>query len=153
MSVELTVVVKGIDGEFVKDAKVSVTPGEFTETTNDQGEASLVVDGASRYQVGVAVGDIEQTVPFYTTTAESARLEVNLAYFKQLQSKTESQQATEGQSAMVSHSWYQDSSTLIGASGAAALLLVVAIVIIRRRSKAISKLDMAHKTKALRSKT
>jgi hypothetical protein len=85
VAVSLTVIVKGEDGKLLSNAEVSISPGDFTATTNSDGEATLNIDGSDRYQVHVKSDNSEQTVPFYVVNNQaSAKLDINLQYFKEL---------------------------------------------------------------------
>lgn len=117
MAVELTVIVKGEDGKLLENAEVTVTPGNFSAKTNSDGEATLTIDGADRYQVHVKSGDSEQTVPFYNT---SPKLEVNLKHLKELK-EVQGQNTDSG-----SMPWYQADFAYAGY--AVVLVIIFAIV-------------------------
>lgn len=132
MAVELTVIVKGEDGKLLSGATVSATPGGASETTNEAGEAKITVDGADRYEVTISAGDAEQTVPYYVIDGQtSARLDVNLQYFKQMKET----KALTTQSAEPTQPWYQTDIAYIGFGVVAVLLLVFVVIKLLRRHR------------------
>lgn len=143
MAVELTVIVKGEDGSLLEGANVRVTPGDVQAVTNTEGEAKLTVDGADRFQVTVSNGDSQQTVPFYVIEKQqSAKLEVNLQYFKQLnEAKKEQVQV------VTPTPWYQTDAAYAGYGIAAIVLIaiIVAAVIKRKHQPEVYPRTIEHK--------
>ena len=132
MAVNLTVIVKNTEGDLVKDARVTANPGNFTGTTDDKGEAAITVDGANTYQITVIDGKTSQVVPFYVIGNQTtAKLEVNLEYFKQQQQK----QAATTTASMPTHHWY-DSPAIYAGLGVAVVVVAVAVILLMRQRKA-----------------
>lgn len=126
MAVELTVIVKGEDGKLLENAEVTVTPGNFSAKTNSDGEATLTIDGADRYQVHVKSGDSEQTVPFYNT---SPKLEVSLKHLKELK-EVQGQNTDSG-----SMPWYQTDIAYAGYAVALVVALAIIVNMIAKKKK------------------
>lgn len=127
MAVSLTVIVKGEDGKLLSNAEVSISPGDFTATTNSDGEATLNIDGSDRYQVHVKSDNSEQTVPFYVVNNQaSAKLDINLQYFKELRE-------VQGQSTEPNATpWYQ---TDFAYAGYAVVLVIIFAIVMKLVNK------------------
>ncbi len=137
MSTALTVIVKGVDGKLVEGAHVTVSPGNVTGTTNPNGEATVTIDGANKYQVKVVVGSESQTVPFYATSDNTARLEVDLAYLKQLKSAHKTSAKT---TIAAPTPWYQTTPAFMSGGILLLILIVLVVIVVARRTKRHKKL-------------
>lgn len=145
MPTELTVIVKDENGDLFEGADVTVSPGNFTGETNSDGEVTLSIEGESRYDVEVEAGDASQAVPFYRMNdQDSARLEVNLKYFSQLEKAEGNAQATQEAS---SSPWYQVTHEQAGymLAGAVVLLAILVAIMRSRRKKRVKEAEKTEK--------
>lgn len=84
----LTIIVKDTDNNLAKDAQVIVNPGDIKGKTDKNGQVILPLPNESKITIKVKLNDITQEVPYYPTADnKSNRLEINLAYLKQVQSQ------------------------------------------------------------------
>lgn len=144
MAVELTVIVKGADGKTVQGATVTVVPGDVSGKTDSNGEVTLKIDGADKYDVTVSDKDATQTVPYYSLQGrDTARLEVNLAYLAQ----RENQQQTVAPSPAVRDDMPEYVLPLACALGAAILVLLLGLLFKRKFGKGKKKSKKSTKKK------
>jgi hypothetical protein len=90
----LTVFVKDTHNNLVKGADVSIDPGNITGKTNEKGQVTLSLPAEKKVTVTVKLNDISQKVPYYLTGQKNNRLEINLAYFQQIQTQSPTKIAT-----------------------------------------------------------
>jgi uncharacterized integral membrane protein len=86
-SPKLTIIVKDTHNNLVKDAQVSIIPGNITGKTDKNGQVILALPDQKKVTVQIKLNDVSQEVPYYVSDNQNNRLEVNLAYFQQLQAQ------------------------------------------------------------------
>lgn len=162
MFIDLTVIIKDKNGKLFEGAEITVTPGDFTGETNSEGETTIRIEGANRYQVGVAAGSATQTVPYYPTKNQNqARLEVSLQYFEQLE-KADSSEVEVQAVAEAPTPWYQVPQEQSGYLLVGMIILLATIVVAMRAAiknrkhtevEKITKADNLKKSKAVGKKS
>ena len=83
----LTVVVQDDKSQPTSGARVSITPSDASEVTNNVGEVQFKLGTAIKYDVTATYGSSTVTVPYYVTKDGATRLVVNPKYVKSVEQK------------------------------------------------------------------
>ena len=81
----ITIVVKDTNNNLLKDAQISIEPGNVNGKTNEKGQVILNLPDEKKVTVKVELNEMTQEVPYYITNRQNNRLEINLKYLQQIQ--------------------------------------------------------------------
>ena len=90
----LTVIVKDTHNNLIKDAPVSINPGNTNGKTDTKGQVFLSLPPEKKVTIIVKTKDISQSVSYYPTTKANDFLEINLAFFQQIQTQNSTNKIT-----------------------------------------------------------
>ncbi|MFA6184611.1 MAG: hypothetical protein WC720_00470 [Candidatus Shapirobacteria bacterium] len=96
----LIIIVKDLNNNVVKDAKVNLVSEKLSGITDDKGQIAFPLPNAKKINVEVELNGETNTTTYYLTGNSNQKLEINFASYKKLQESQSSSQ-TSSQSLLI----------------------------------------------------
>lgn len=81
----LTIIVKDFQNKLVKDANVTLAPGNLTGKTDETGQVIFPLPQEKKVEVTVELNGETNKITYYITGSSDQRLEINFAFNKKIQ--------------------------------------------------------------------